>query len=78
MKSGGRVVAINEFVGLKLNCTPEQVSSGVCLAQTGEQLLEILGFRDLNTAKFVGIAVGIAVINRILAWGVFRAKLLTL
>ena len=78
MKAGSRVVAINEFIGLRLNCTPEEVSSGVCLAQTGEQVLEILGFRDLNTVKFMGIAVAISVMNRLIAWGVLKLKLVSL
>lgn len=78
MKAGGRIVAINEFVGLRLHCTAAEVASGVCLAQTGEQVLEILGFRDLNTAKFMGVAVMIAVINRLIAWGILKLKLLSL
>jgi len=78
MKAGSRILAINEFVGLRLNCTAEEVTSGVCLAQTGEQLLEILGFRDLNTAKFMGIAVAISVMNRLIAWAVLKLKLLSL
>lgn len=75
MKASSRVVAINEFTGLSINCTSEDVASGACLAQTGEQLLQILGFRDLQTGKFIGIALAIAVINRLLAWALLRIKL---
>lgn len=78
MKASGRVVAINEFVGLRLNCTPTDISSGACLAQTGEELLQILGFRDLRTGKFIGIAIAITVLNRLISWGILRLKLLSM
>ncbi|KAF8310725.1 P-loop containing nucleoside triphosphate hydrolase protein [Clavulina sp. PMI_390] len=78
MKSAGRVIAINECTGLRLNCTEADIASGACLAQTGEELLEILGFHDLRTGKFIGIALAITLANRVLAWAVLRLKLMSL
>ncbi|KAF8305811.1 hypothetical protein DL93DRAFT_2172409 [Clavulina sp. PMI_390] len=78
MKSAGRVIAINECIGLRLDCTEADIASGACLAQTGEELLQILGFRDLRTGKFIGIALAITFANRVLAWAVLRLKLMSL
>ncbi|KAF8305817.1 hypothetical protein DL93DRAFT_2232864 [Clavulina sp. PMI_390] len=53
MKSAGRVIAINECIGLRINCTEADIASGACFAQTGEELLQILGFSDLRTGRFI-------------------------
>lgn len=39
MKAQSRIEIINEFVGLRFECTPEDISTGACIAATGEQLL---------------------------------------
>ena len=75
-KYGARIVTTNEFVGLKLDCSPESIASGLCLGQTGQELLNIVGFVDLRTGRFLGIMVALTVVNRFLAWGVLRLKLL--
>jgi len=38
---------INECLGLQLSCTRGEVSSGECLVQTGEELLEVLGYSQV-------------------------------
>lgn len=40
MKAQSRIEIMNEFVGLRFNCTPQDISTGACIAATGEQLLE--------------------------------------
>ncbi|WWC59875.1 uncharacterized protein I303_102437 [Kwoniella dejecticola CBS 10117] len=68
VKAATRIQIINESVGLVFNCTPDQISSGACVAQSGEQLLALFGWKDLNTARYMGIMVAIAIAWRILAW----------
>ncbi|WVR04136.1 hypothetical protein IAU60_001135 [Kwoniella sp. DSM 27419] len=68
VKAATRVQIINEAVGLKFTCTDAEIQSGACVAQNGEQLLALFGWRDLNTAKFMGLMIGICVAWRILAW----------
>ncbi|OCF32364.1 ABC transporter [Kwoniella heveanensis BCC8398] len=74
VKAATRIQIINEAVGLKFNCTEEEISSGSCVAQNGEQLLALFGWNDLNTAKFMGILIGVAVAWRIMAWLSLAAK----
>lgn len=69
---------INEAVGLRLHCTDDEVMNGQCLVQTGEQLLELLGWKDWNVSKYCGILFAITVGYRILAWAVIRAKIASL
>ncbi len=33
-----RIQIINEAIGLKFNCSAEDLASGACVAQSGEQL----------------------------------------
>ncbi|KAK6907065.1 hypothetical protein I203_101054 [Kwoniella mangroviensis CBS 8507] len=68
VKAATRIQIINESVGLVFNCTDEEISSGACVAQSGEQLLALFGWNDLNTARYMGIMVAIAVAWRIIAW----------
>ncbi|WVW79872.1 hypothetical protein I302_101842 [Kwoniella bestiolae CBS 10118] len=68
VKAATRIQIINESVGLVFECTPDEISSGACVAQSGEQLLALFGWRDLNTARYMGIMVAIAVAWRIVAW----------
>lgn len=55
-------------VGLQLHCTQEEVVSGKCLVQNGEELLQLFGWKDLNTGKFVGLLFACAIAWRLLAW----------
>ncbi|KAG8923585.1 hypothetical protein FRC00_006062 [Tulasnella sp. 408] len=78
LKYSTRIVMINEAVGLRLHCTDDEVMYGQCLVQTGEQLLELLGWKDWNVSKYCGILFAITVGYRILAWAVIRAKIASL
>ncbi|CAE7148911.1 unnamed protein product [Rhizoctonia solani] len=69
MKYAARVIAVNESVGLKLNCPQETIQSGECLVQNGQELLDLLGFsNDLRTSRYLGILVALAIAYRVLAW----------
>ncbi|WWC68886.1 uncharacterized protein I206_102822 [Kwoniella pini CBS 10737] len=68
VKAATRIQIINESVGLVFNCTPDEISSGTCVAQSGEQLLALFGWKDLNTGRFMGILIAVAVGWRIIAW----------
>ncbi|CAE6438340.1 unnamed protein product [Rhizoctonia solani] len=69
MKYAARVIAVNESVGLNLNCPPETIHSGECLVQNGQQLLDLLGFsNDLRTSRYLGILITLAIAYRVLAW----------
>ncbi|KAF8688664.1 P-loop containing nucleoside triphosphate hydrolase protein, partial [Rhizoctonia solani] len=69
MKYAARVIAVNESVGLKLHCSPETVQSGECLVQSGQELLDLLGFsNDLKTGRYLGILIALALAYRVLAW----------
>ncbi|BEI93776.1 uncharacterized protein CcaverHIS019_0602350 [Cutaneotrichosporon cavernicola] len=67
-KGAIKVQLINECVGLVFDCSAQQVSDGKCIAQTGEQIIALFGWRDLNVARFAGIMVATAVAWRILSW----------
>ncbi|WVF67064.1 hypothetical protein IAT40_001808 [Kwoniella sp. CBS 6097] len=74
VKAATRIQIINESVGLKFTCSEEEISSGACVAQNGEQLLALFGWKDLNTARFMGILIGVAIAWRVLAWLSLAAK----
>ncbi|KAG9101294.1 hypothetical protein FRC06_003213 [Ceratobasidium sp. 370] len=76
MKYAARVIAVNESVGLQLHCPVETIQSGECLVQSGQQLLDLLGFsNDLRTGRYLGIALSLAVAYRALAWVFLVVKL---
>ncbi|WVQ94560.1 hypothetical protein IAU59_001640 [Kwoniella sp. CBS 9459] len=74
VKAATRIQIINESIGLQFNCSEAEISSGACVAQNGEQLLALFGWRDLSTAKFMGILIAVAVAWRIMAWLSLAAK----
>ncbi|QRV93619.1 ABC transporter [Ceratobasidium sp. AG-Ba] len=75
MKYAARVIAVNESIGLQLNCPPETVQSGECLVQNGQQLLDLLGFsNDLRTGRYLGILVALAIAYRVVAWAFLVAR----
>lgn len=78
LKYAARIILINESIGLRLNCPPETITSGECLAQTGEQLLNLYKFNDWDTSKFAGLLVAVTLGYRLLAWLFVRAKVATL
>ncbi|KAF7367373.1 Pleiotropic drug resistance proteins (PDR1-15), ABC superfamily [Mycena sanguinolenta] len=65
---------INECEGLQFHCTQDDITSGVCTAQSGEQLLNLYSFNDRNTAKLVGVTISAAIAWRLLAWAALRAR----
>lgn len=73
-KAAVKIQVINECVGLVFRCTREDIESGRCVAQSGEQVLALFGWRDLNTAKFTGILVATAVAWRIVAYASVAAR----
>lgn len=78
LKYAARIIMLNECIGLRLNCTTDEITSGQCLVQTGEELLALLGWKDRNISKFCGLLVGVTVVYRLLAWAVIRTKVATL
>ncbi|ODN87104.1 ABC transporter [Cryptococcus wingfieldii CBS 7118] len=68
VKAATRIQIINEAAGLVFHCTEEEVSSGACVAQSGDQLLALFNWHDLNTEKYMGIMIAICVGWRVVAW----------
>ncbi|KAJ7037530.1 P-loop containing nucleoside triphosphate hydrolase protein [Mycena alexandri] len=75
LKPTQRLQFINECQGLQFHCTEADVTSGVCTAENGEQLLQLYSFNDRNTAKLAGIAVSVAIVWRIIAWAALKARM---
>ncbi|KAF7367371.1 ABC transporter protein [Mycena sanguinolenta] len=75
LKPTQRLQFINECEGLQFHCTQDDITSGVCTAQSGEQLLDLYSFNDRNTAKLVGVTISAAVAWRLLAWAALRARM---
>jgi hypothetical protein len=73
-KYAARIIFINEAVGLHLNCTPQEIASGQCLAENGADLLALFGFHDLRVGRFAGIMVALTVAYRLLAWLTITVK----
>ncbi|ORY27652.1 P-loop containing nucleoside triphosphate hydrolase protein [Naematelia encephala] len=68
VKVATHVQVINETIGLKFYCTAAEIQNGECVAQTGEQMLALFGWRDLDTARYVGITIAICLAWRFVAW----------
>lgn len=51
MKAQARTQIINEMNGLVFNCTSEDISSGACIAATGDQLLETFSIPPGGTGQ---------------------------
>ncbi|KAG8839536.1 hypothetical protein FRC18_010315 [Serendipita sp. 400] len=67
-KPASRIMIINEASGLHLNCSPESIQSGECLIQSGEDLINLFQWKDLDTGKLVGILMAVCIGWRLLAW----------
>lgn len=68
LKTAARILVINEASGLQLDCPPETIVSGECLVQNGQDLLNLFGWDDYDTGKYVGIMMACCVGWRLLAW----------
>lgn len=74
MKPQAIVATVNEFAGLRFDCTPAQINNGACIAATGEQVLDVFGFPYEGTARYMGILMSLVVMWRLLAWAALRIK----
>ncbi|KAK4057385.1 ATP-binding cassette transporter snq2 [Microbotryomycetes sp. JL221] len=74
MKPQARICMINEFRGLEFDCSPEDQSSGACIAQTGEQVLQTFGLPLDGTAKLMGILMALVVLWRLFAVAALHSK----
>ncbi|KAH8921816.1 P-loop containing nucleoside triphosphate hydrolase protein [Atractiella rhizophila] len=74
IKISSRIQIINEMIGLRFNCTQDQIANGQCLALTGEQVLDTLSIKDRNTGKFIGIMMAVVVAYRLAALAALRIK----
>lgn len=74
-KYAAQVQAINEFKGLEIQCSQGEISSGVCVAQNGEQLLQIFNFNPDSLGLFIGLLVAVTVAYRAIAWWVLIARM---
>ncbi|KAJ7630445.1 P-loop containing nucleoside triphosphate hydrolase protein [Roridomyces roridus] len=75
LKAAQRMQFINECQGLQFHCSASDITNGICTAQNGEQLLQLYGFIDRNTAKLAGIAVATAICWRVLGWLALTARM---
>ena len=89
IKAATKIQLINESLGLMFNCSQGEITSGACVAQSGDQLfvliprpkaseltisLALFGWNDLSTAKFTGIMVATAIGWRVVAWACLCIK----
>jgi hypothetical protein len=89
IKAATKIQLINESLGLMFNCSNGEITSGACVAQSGDQLyafisssssselmfsLALFGWNDLSTAKFTGIMVATAIGWRVVAWACLCIK----
>ncbi|KAJ6569618.1 P-loop containing nucleoside triphosphate hydrolase protein [Mycena capillaripes] len=75
LKAAQRLTFINECTGLQFHCSADDITAGICTAQSGEQLLQLYSFVDRNTGKLTGIAIATAIAWRILAWAALKARM---
>ncbi|KAG9003035.1 hypothetical protein FRB93_011322 [Tulasnella sp. JGI-2019a] len=76
-KLAARVVMINECRGLQLYCTQDEISTGQCLVQTGEELLALVGWNDMRTGRYCAILLSVTLAYRLLAWLCIWTKVAT-
>ncbi|SCZ97266.1 BZ3500_MvSof-1268-A1-R1_Chr4-2g07098 [Microbotryum saponariae] len=77
-KSQARVQIINEFKGLVFDCTSQDIASGACVVATGEELLQTFSIAPSGTGKFLGIALALTLMFRILSYIALRVRVATL
>ncbi|SGY73967.1 BQ5605_C005g03332 [Microbotryum silenes-dioicae] len=77
-KSQARVQIINEFKGLVFDCTSQDIASGACVVATGEELLQTFSIAPSGTGKFLGIALALTLLFRILSYIALRVRVATL
>lgn len=62
----------NEFIGLKLKCTDDQLVNGSCPFTTGEQVLDSLDLTELEYVADMAIIFGFIVLYKLLLYLVLR------
>ncbi|KAF9192310.1 hypothetical protein BGZ50_008674 [Haplosporangium sp. Z 11] len=68
------IVALNEFNGLKIECTEGMVHNGECPMRTGEEVLKFLNFENENLWMNIGLIVLMIVLYRLLAWYILVSR----
>lgn len=74
MKPATKIEIINECIGLKFNCSPQDIVDGRCIAPNGEALLALFDWGDLRVERFTGICIALAVVWRIAALASISAR----
>ncbi|KAH8922576.1 P-loop containing nucleoside triphosphate hydrolase protein [Atractiella rhizophila] len=90
IKISSRIQIINEMIGLRFNCTQDQIANGQCLAcqysitldsllshdpyLSQAPVLDTLSIKDRNTGKFIGIMMAVVVAYRLAALAALRIK----
>ncbi|KAH7101938.1 hypothetical protein BKA62DRAFT_671617 [Auriculariales sp. MPI-PUGE-AT-0066] len=67
MKYAARIMMINEMTNLDFNCTPDEITSGACLAGSGQQVFDLFRFHE-DPSKLMGVMVATTLPYRIAAW----------
>jgi hypothetical protein len=60
-KWAARIVAINEYSGLRFDCGQADIASGLCLAADGDSFLTTIGIVDRSTGKYMAIVLSLAI-----------------
>ncbi|KAF9435714.1 hypothetical protein BGZ76_005679 [Entomortierella beljakovae] len=67
-KYGSLIMTRNEFEGQTFDCTPDQIGTGGCPYQTGEDVLKLLNFQDESWGLYLGLFAVVIFAYRIIAW----------
>ncbi|KAF9332480.1 hypothetical protein BGZ91_011691 [Linnemannia elongata] len=73
-KYGSVIMTRNEFEHKVFDCSPEQIQTGACPYQTGEDVLRLFNFQDKDWNMYMGLFVTVVIAYRLLAWLVLVAK----
>ena len=65
-------VAVNEFSGLELTCTTEEISNGACKFTDGEQVMETFGYDIYSVGFCVGTLIIYIICCRFIAYIALR------
>ncbi|KAK3832123.1 MAG: P-loop containing nucleoside triphosphate hydrolase protein [Linnemannia elongata] len=73
-KYGSVIMTRNEFEHKVFDCSPEQIQTGACPYQTGEDVIKLFNFQDKDWNLYMGLFVTVVILYRLLAWLVLVAK----
>ncbi|KAF9434995.1 hypothetical protein BGZ76_007082 [Entomortierella beljakovae] len=74
LKYGTVILTRNEFEKKEFECSSNDISLGACTFQTGESVIELLNFQNLNWSLYMGLFVVIVISYRVLAWLALEAS----